>query len=844
MDYVGRSAETLTRLQRDHAGQWEILHFFFDFRADKGIRNNLEGLLRSLLYQLCDSIPNFGDNIPELSRIVSLASQPQADFPQDWTVPVLRSALIKGIETLPGRLLILIDGLDEYEGEKVELTRLLKALRFPHVKLCVASRPEPPFPDAFAGMPSFQMQTLNYEAIKDFGLYIFEDLFSSRQHDSSTWEKLNSLAAKIAQRSQGVFLWARFAFLDVIEGLGYGEQLGSVELQQRLEDIPLELRDVYSQTFKRLPPKVKKVAGFLLQLVCAASGHLTADMLKEAIKLLPDDWDISPYFGTDRPLQRSGYGDARYLLAVTGGTVEVYPSEGTFAGSTFSCDTVSLIHRTVETYLQSGGWQEILGGSLHPALGAELWLRIWTQLFVREGAELIRQLPSANSNVQYIDDYYRLGAIILAPADQVQDREPRSSGSGQDAISNAPKAKLLLLVQGVLSMLSCARAFETLTGQSSRHIVEPGITPAFIEGQYRFFESDALDSAYNLSALAKRHAVEVEPIHFAVCYGLAHWVAEYLEQHADTIRSAFPGSFLGRLFSPFRQGQVEGVPRRFKFIKALAIERAYHWVERDELHVPLLEVLKLILTYLPGIEDQVVLDTVCRGSRSMLKLLLEHRTSSIKTLKGSIDECKTYVKVEWDLDCTTPIRGIAFGSYATEPQAREIVDALVENGVEINTSCGLLGGVLHYAVTCCRDNNSHIEMLVKKGADINRVGPDGTPLEFFWALVHSTDMEIVMYNIHNARERIRCLIDLGAVNGRKDPNGLVPSVIQMRLFGCNWTDYQESRRFYREGPQLGTQGWSGPVPLHPDHSSKASRHDLPYQDALMEYHAGTTPDGL
>jgi hypothetical protein len=88
-----------------------------------------------------------------------------------------------------------------------------------------------------------------------------------------------------------------------------------------------------------------------------------------------------------------------------------------------------------------------------------------------------------------------------------------------------------------------------------------------------------------------------------------------------------------------------------------------------------------------------------------------------------------------------------------------------------------------------------------------------------------------------ARYMIRMLLRHGAINERKDPNGLVPSNIQMKLFACNWTDYQECRRYYREGPRDRSSVWPGPVPMSPDDMYMANpRSQIPHEDAVAEYH--------
>jgi hypothetical protein len=65
-------------------------------------------------------------------------------------------------------LLLLLDGLDEFEGEKTELSNFIKSLAGDRVKICVASRPDPPFVDASAGLLCVIMRERNVGAIQAY----------------------------------------------------------------------------------------------------------------------------------------------------------------------------------------------------------------------------------------------------------------------------------------------------------------------------------------------------------------------------------------------------------------------------------------------------------------------------------------------------------------------------------------------------------------------------------------------------------------------------------------------------------------------------------------------------
>jgi hypothetical protein len=52
MNYLKDHEQTLAYLGKGHTLPWTLLRFFSEFRARKGISNDLEGFLKSLLFQI------------------------------------------------------------------------------------------------------------------------------------------------------------------------------------------------------------------------------------------------------------------------------------------------------------------------------------------------------------------------------------------------------------------------------------------------------------------------------------------------------------------------------------------------------------------------------------------------------------------------------------------------------------------------------------------------------------------------------------------------------------------------------------------------------------------------
>ncbi|MCJ1400344.1 hypothetical protein MMC11_003549 [Xylographa trunciseda] len=257
---------------------WKIIYFFFDFRARGETSNNFNGLLRALIYQLAQSIPELR---PVLEEIGSGKHLPNTLF--DWTPKRLRRALLEGLEKCTNNICILVDGLDEYEGDIHDLLNMIrlfkdiatKSTSRRLIKLCLASRPEPIFLLAFRDTDGLKMQDYNYDGINKYVFWRFETVALNTNSNPNLDLRNFALSESVSTRSDGVFLWAKFAVDELIEGIAGGED--SRQLEVRLSNIPPDLEDLYSRILRRV--KAKHGADFketsvLIQLTCWAQRTL------------------------------------------------------------------------------------------------------------------------------------------------------------------------------------------------------------------------------------------------------------------------------------------------------------------------------------------------------------------------------------------------------------------------------------------------------------------------------------------------------------------------------------------------------------------------------------------
>jgi len=188
--------------------------------------------------------------------------------PESWSLGELRDTIDLFISHIKAtdRLVIFIDGLDEYEGDLENLIAWLKQLHHGHnVKLCVSSRPWNVFRDAFHTYPSLSMELFTRPDIKTYvctcmgNSLAFQEL---RILDAASVEKLQS---QIIKKADGVFLWVVLVVAKVINTARDNNDLH--EIWKVFESLPPGLEELYSSMRRRLDPTHREVASRMYQLL-------------------------------------------------------------------------------------------------------------------------------------------------------------------------------------------------------------------------------------------------------------------------------------------------------------------------------------------------------------------------------------------------------------------------------------------------------------------------------------------------------------------------------------------------------------------------------------------------
>ena len=836
MDSIARSTELADRLRCTYDDECTIIHHFFNFRSGKGIGNNLEGLLRSLLFQLIDD--SRGHKNVNLDGV----DLPKRDSNQQWSIPALKEAMNTVLRQHSHPTCILLDGLDEYEGDKWNLATFVRELANPRVKVCIASRPDSAFNFAFKDLATIKMEEQNTPAINTMVRQTIQFMTGPSFYDSSV---AVDLAGKISQLAKGVFLWARFAIEEVRDGLSEGMELP--ELYRKLDNVPQELEEIYARILERLKPEDRQKSTHMLQLVCYAQENLTLGELYVATALASNEQGPVVEQMSEVEIQRF----EKKVLALTGGVLEMFPildeahageesretdseilshesletyetdlyegqeiDESEPHGSAKSDEAksykiqlvqnvanfhVSVIHRTFHNYMDSTGWSLLLNARHEGMLHAHvLWLRVCTRVFPAS----FKGLPPDERSREMMQKGVRATLTESSPVHfntQLSSRETLGPwpASGKTVDSS-------LLRYAAIYMLTHASMIEYHLGLRYYEMLQSSMSNSFL-CYHRSY-------TYNYSSCDcdEPCAEPLHPLHLAIGHGLVKYVKAHLSKLRDQgSREWNQISYLdAAIRSPWGAGDPSGTDQIS--LLEFAVRHADKGYFIDGRHDLQFLIVAEVLEHYPRVHDAAILVALENCSAKVVHLLLSHLPSGKMALESGIlnadeelyedvyrSKLIDFIQKPFNVG---PLWYVARRHYRLVLEdAAELIDLFLGRGEDINEQCGPFGTALHGAllrVNSGNENDAMWDLLVSKGADINAVGPFGTPLAFVWRLANTSskdeDLFLTPYIL-----AIDWLLELGATNNTCDPNGSIPSSKRMREFGHGPKSWEWYQRVYR-----------------------------------------------
>lgn len=162
------------------------------------------------------------------------------------------------------KFVILIDGVDEFEGDYVDMSTFLRSLTSDRVKLIVSSRLINACLDAFTKCPFLRLQDFTKRDLKAFVRRVVSSRHDIAALSAEHLQSASELASRILDRAEGVFLWVRVGVQLLVRDLQNGDNIR--EPQATLESLPSGLEDLYQRMFDSLPQDYRVEAALIFQL--------------------------------------------------------------------------------------------------------------------------------------------------------------------------------------------------------------------------------------------------------------------------------------------------------------------------------------------------------------------------------------------------------------------------------------------------------------------------------------------------------------------------------------------------------------------------------------------------
>ena len=348
MRFAMQDSRTLKLLPK---GRGEPVAYFFHLRGKSMVQKSLKGMLCELLYQLLLQFPALYPALEQFHR--QLVTKTRNVRP-DWDIESLKAGLLSISQFAPPRgdrirLVMFIDALDENhdQSDNEELLSFIRELAATvHgtsklLKVCLASRPWPLFQKRLGedrNIPKFAIHNFTQDDIRHYASSKLSLAFSEGDIDTSYERHLESWTRAVTNKAHGVFIWVRivvdFLHRNIIDGTPYDK------LQLYLDSLPDELKDLYEQTMRRIPPDYALETLVACRILLVSLSQITLRTLHCATTAC-----INAFYEKtthDRELS--------WLRSRTGGLVEIIEGEVGDGNS----PVVQFIHQTAQEFVQNG----------------------------------------------------------------------------------------------------------------------------------------------------------------------------------------------------------------------------------------------------------------------------------------------------------------------------------------------------------------------------------------------------------------------------------------------------------------------------------------------------------
>ena len=354
MKFAMRDPKMINLLSSYGMEQWCLAAFFFHDRGSD-MQKTLNGMLQELLRSILQQIPALSCYV--LPFYMELVRSQKTRSPV-WNFSSLKSALVSLFEQrrVKVRLFLLLDALDEHDGDNELLSSLLKTLvdksdnARVRLKMCLASRSWTVFQEHFGSCKGFSIDDHTREDIVTYIRARLEPCGPQGLHQSDP-DSITRLANLVATRASGVFIWVRLAMDLIAKGIRDGTPHRILE--EKVNKMPRELKDLYADTLRRIEPDYSQEAFIMLQTALCSFEPLSLKVFMANLDVNVAHYDENSYprGAVEYCLEQPMSSHKSRLVSRSGGLLEAVQRDQSVPESEGL--VVEFIHQTVKEYVQS-----------------------------------------------------------------------------------------------------------------------------------------------------------------------------------------------------------------------------------------------------------------------------------------------------------------------------------------------------------------------------------------------------------------------------------------------------------------------------------------------------------
>ena len=357
---------------------------FFVWNPGEALQKSFKGLLQAVLHQILSVCKWLTEIAISDERICATEL---TDTGLEWTLHELERTFADCLSraSITAKIFILLDGLDELQGNDQDRQDMLDYLRglstIDNVKICVSSRPWNIFNDFFRNLPTIRIQDFTRPDIENYVRYSLWESISVQSTYIRDSGEASQLVEAIISKADGVFLWVRLVVDQLLRGFRDGETIRT--LKRKVDSLPPDLDGFFHRIIESIEPAYRREGSAYLQTAIFAiqdeqitwpRGLLEYTFLEHEdpsfAMTSSFDFDELRLDNIDALAYRIDWGKRRLnsrcmgLLECTQSSLPViinkYAEKSENARTMLLCTDVNLLHRSLMDYLMTSEAQLVL----------------------------------------------------------------------------------------------------------------------------------------------------------------------------------------------------------------------------------------------------------------------------------------------------------------------------------------------------------------------------------------------------------------------------------------------------------------------------------------------------